>query len=88
MLYEIDSAEQRDRYVTARGEQTEPARQFWARHPEAEAVLARWRRLGTFAEHRIDDYPDWRFHVLKGERGNRLDQYVMMMEIASLEDPA
>jgi len=34
MLYEIDSAEQRDRYVTARGEQTEPARQFWARHPE------------------------------------------------------
>ncbi|MEV6830996.1 hypothetical protein [Amycolatopsis sp. NPDC051102] len=28
MLYEIESAEQRDRYVTARGEQTEPARQF------------------------------------------------------------
>ncbi|MFI9383686.1 hypothetical protein [Kutzneria sp. NPDC052558] len=147
MLYEIDSAEQRDRYVTARGEQTELARQFWARHPEAEAVLARWRRLGTYGElptlftdyrlladnprstvtpgpryrdrpgeqpvarvvgihnlalragvteemfdrfiaenhHRIDDYPDWRFHVLKGERGNRLDQYVMMMEIASLD---
>ncbi|UOZ02716.1 hypothetical protein [Amycolatopsis sp. WQ 127309] len=111
-----------------RGEQTEAARLFWAGHPEAEAVLARWRRLGTFGElptlftdyrlladnprstvtpgpryrdrpeeepvarvvgihnlalragvteevfdrfiaenhHRIDDYPDWRFHVLKG----------------------
>ncbi|WP_239071939.1 hypothetical protein [Amycolatopsis sp. SID8362] len=33
-----------------RGEQTEPARRFWARHPEAEAVLARWRRLGTSGE--------------------------------------
>ncbi|MBE1496154.1 hypothetical protein H4696_003254 [Amycolatopsis lexingtonensis] len=50
MLYEIESAEQRDRYVTARGEQTEAALQFWARHPEAEAVLARWRRLGTYGE--------------------------------------
>lgn len=34
--------------------------------------------------HRIEDYPDWKFHLLKGERGNRLDQYVVMMEIASL----
>lgn len=34
--------------------------------------------------HRIEDYPDWKFRLLKGERGNRLDQYVVMMEIASL----
>lgn len=33
---------------------------------------------------RIEDYPDWKFRLLKGERGNRLDQYVVMMEIASL----
>lgn len=35
--------------------------------------------------HRIEDYPDWKFHLLKGERGNRLDQYVVMMEIASMD---
>ncbi|MCP3968468.1 MAG: hypothetical protein GY750_18920 [Lentisphaerae bacterium] len=34
---------------------------------------------------RIVDYPGWKFHVLKCHRGNRLDQYVMMMEIESLE---
>lgn len=34
--------------------------------------------------HRIEDYPNWKFRLLKGERGNRLDQYVVMMEIASL----
>jgi hypothetical protein len=34
--------------------------------------------------HRIEDYPDWKFRLLKGERGNRLDQYVVLMEIASL----
>ena len=35
--------------------------------------------------HRIEDYPDWKFRLLKGERGNRLDQYVVLMEIASLK---
>ncbi|MFP1723972.1 hypothetical protein ACLECX_13215 [Lonsdalea quercina] len=35
--------------------------------------------------HRIEDYPGWKFHLLKGERGNRLDQYVVMMEIESVE---
>ena len=35
--------------------------------------------------HRIEDYPDWKFRLLKGERGNRLDQYVVLMEITSLE---
>lgn len=34
--------------------------------------------------HRIEDYPGWKFRLLKGERGNRLDQYVVMMEIESL----
>jgi hypothetical protein len=34
--------------------------------------------------HRIEDYPDWKFRLLKGERGNRLDQYAVLMEIASL----
>ncbi|MBK5416155.1 hypothetical protein [Pseudomonas sp. TH31] len=35
--------------------------------------------------HRIHDYPHWKFRLLKGERGNRLDQYVVLMEIASLK---
>ncbi|NVN06737.1 hypothetical protein HW509_14215 [Asaia spathodeae] len=34
---------------------------------------------------RIVDYPNWKFRLLKGERGNRLDQFVVLMEIASLE---
>lgn len=35
--------------------------------------------------HRIEDYPDWKFHFLKCDRGNRLDQYVVLMEIESIE---
>lgn len=35
--------------------------------------------------HRIDDYPGWKFHMLKGEGGNRLDQYAVMLIIESLE---
>ena len=34
---------------------------------------------------RIDDYPGWKFHMLKGIGGNRLDQYAVMLEIESLE---
>ncbi|AYH14045.1 hypothetical protein GMW39_11130 [Pectobacterium parmentieri] len=34
--------------------------------------------------HRVEDYPGWKFHMLKGEGGNRLDQYVVMLEIESL----
>lgn len=33
---------------------------------------------------RIDDYPGWKFHMLKGIGGNRLDQYAVMLEIESL----
>lgn len=144
MLFEIENAAMRDRYMAADGNQTEEAREFWRQHPEAEALLAEWRSYGTFSElptlftdyrllaenqkstvqpgpryqqqppvarvigihnlalrpnvsaeqferfiegnhHRIEDYPDWKFRLLKGERGNRLDQYVVLMEIASLE---
>jgi len=147
MLFEIESAAQRDRYIAADGNQTELARQFWRERPEAQRILEQWRRLGTFSElptiytdyrllaenrkstvpdgprywerpgeepvarvigihnlalrpdvkaeafetfiaqnhHRIEDYPDWKFRLLKGERGNRLDQYVVLMEIASLD---
>ncbi|OEU92017.1 hypothetical protein DB35_06615 [Streptomyces abyssalis] len=147
MLFEIDDAGQRDRYVTADGNQTELARQFWRDRPEARELVREWRKYGTFGElptiytdyrllaenkkstvtdgpryqergpgeeplarvigihnlalrpdvradtfesfiaenhHRIEDYPDWKFRLLKGERGNRLDQYVVLMEIASL----
>jgi hypothetical protein len=146
MLFEIDSAAQRDRYLAADGNQTESARQFWRDHPEAQDILREWKTYGTFSElptiytdyrllaenkkstvpdgpryqgrpgkdpvarvigihnlalrpdveaetfetfidenhHRIEDYPDWKFRLLKGERGNRLDQYVVLMEIASL----
>lgn len=145
MLFEIDSAEQRDRYVGADGNKTELARQFWHDHPEVLDILGEWKRFGTYSElptlftdyrllaentkstvpygpryegrpgkepvarviglhnlalradvqphtfetfiaqnhHRIEDYPDWKFRLLKGERGNRLDQYVVFMEIAS-----
>lgn len=145
MLYEIESAELRDRYVTPDGDKTALAQQFWQQHPEAQAVLTEWRTYGTFSElptiytdydllaenrnstvpygpryqaipgqppvarvigihnvalrpgvtpaafetfiaenhHRIEDYPDWKFRLLKGVRGNRLDQYVVLMEIAS-----
>ncbi|MDF0732195.1 hypothetical protein P0Y43_15875 [Pseudomonas entomophila] len=147
MLFEIDSVEQRDRYIGADGNKTEQARRFWRDHPQALELLAEWKRYGTFSElptiftdyrllaenrnstvppgpryqarpgqapiarviglhtlalrpdvqahtfetfiaenhARIEDYPDWKFHLLKGERGNRLDPYVVMMEIASLE---
>ncbi|SFC12718.1 Coproporphyrinogen III oxidase [Kosakonia oryzae] len=146
MLYEIESAECRDRYQRADGNLTPLARQFWRDRPQAQAILREWQRLGTFSalptlytdyrllaenkkstvtegpryrerpgeeaearvigihnlalrpdvkaqdfetfiaenHHRIEDYPDWKFRLLKGERGNRLDQYVVMMEIASL----
>ncbi|APS37242.1 MULTISPECIES: hypothetical protein [Serratia] len=146
MLYEIDSVEQRDRYVTATGQRTTQAHEFWRQHADAQEILAQWRKLGTYSQlptlfsdyrllaenersdvpsgpryqerpgeapeariigihnlalregvtpaqferfiaenhHRIEDYPGWKFHLLKGERGNRLDQYAVMMEIASL----
>lgn len=147
MLFEIQSAAQRDLYLTAEGNKTPLARQFWHERPEAVDILGQWKRYATFSErptlytdyrllaentrsdvprgpryqaragqepvarvigihnlalredveahtfetfiaenhHRIEDYPDWKFHLLKGERGNRLDQYVVMMEIASLQ---
>jgi len=34
--------------------------------------------------HRVEDYPGWKFHMLKGQGGNRLDQYAVMLEIESL----
>lgn len=40
MLFEIENAQMRDRYVAADGNQTEQAREFWALHPEAAALLA------------------------------------------------
>lgn len=145
MLYEIESASQRDRYVTADGNLTPEAHAFWQQHPQAQPLIAQWKTLGTFSElptiytdyilladnprstvsdgpryqastegepiarvigihnlalragvtaddfesfiaanhHRIDDYPDWKFRLLKGVRGNRLDQYVVLMEIGS-----
>ncbi|MDF0732197.1 hypothetical protein P0Y43_15885 [Pseudomonas entomophila] len=33
---------------------------------------------------RIDDYPGWKFHMLKGQGGSRIDQYAVMLEIESL----
>lgn len=142
MLFEIDSAAARDRYLRADGNLTAEGEAFWQQHPEALPVLKAWRRFGTFSElptlftdyqllaentrstvqagpryraeppvarvigihnialrpqvtaaqfeqfiasnhSRIDDYPDWKFRLLKGERGNRLDQYAVLMEIAS-----
>ncbi|MGY2940491.1 hypothetical protein ACVWWM_000682 [Ewingella americana] len=35
--------------------------------------------------HRVEDYPGWKFHMLKGQSGNRLDQYAVMLIIESLE---
>lgn len=49
MLYEIDSAEQRDRYVTATGQRTAHAHEFWRRHAAAQEILAEWRKLGTYS---------------------------------------
>ncbi|RWR01005.1 hypothetical protein ED28_16275 [[Pantoea] beijingensis] len=34
--------------------------------------------------HRIDDYPGWKFHMLKGTGGSRSEQYMVMLEIESL----
>lgn len=34
--------------------------------------------------HRIDDYPGWKFHMLKGTGGSRSEQYVVMLIIESL----
>ncbi|MFZ1180625.1 MAG: hypothetical protein WAN92_03755 [Herbaspirillum sp.] len=34
--------------------------------------------------HRVADYPGWKFHLLKGQSGNRLDQYAVMLIIESL----
>lgn len=148
MLYEIDSAKQRDRYVTSTGQKTDLAQAFWREHARSLSTLSEWYNLATFSQlptlytdycllaenakssltagpryqaarrpdekpisrvigihnlalregitakqferfiaknaQRIEDYPDWKFRLLKGERGNRLDQYVVMMEIASL----
>ena len=35
--------------------------------------------------HRVEDYPGWKFHFLKGQGGSRLEQYAVMLEIESLE---
>ncbi|WP_248802352.1 hypothetical protein [Pseudomonas sp. MWU13-2100] len=35
--------------------------------------------------HRVEDYPGWKFHMLKGQGGSRLDQYAVMLEIESLD---
>lgn len=146
MLYEIESAEHRNRYINAAGQRTEAALAFWERHEDALDVIKEWRAFGTFSQlptlftdyrllavnaksdvpagpryqerpgaepiarvigihnlalkegvepaqfeqfiannhNRIIDYPGWKFHLLKGERGNRLDQYAVMMEIESM----
>lgn len=34
--------------------------------------------------HRVADYPGWKFHFLRGDGGNRRDQYAVMLEIESL----
>ncbi|MEB5836654.1 hypothetical protein MXF26_10350 [Pantoea dispersa] len=34
---------------------------------------------------RIDDYPGWKFHMLKGTGGNRSEQYAVMLVIESLD---
>lgn len=44
-----------------------------------------FERFITDNVHRIDDYPGWKFHMLKGLGGSRLDQYAVMLEIESLE---
>lgn len=43
-----------------------------------------FERFITTNVHRIDDYPGWKFHMLKGQGGNRLEQYAVMLEIESL----
>lgn len=35
--------------------------------------------------HRVEDYPGWKFHLLKGQGGNRQEQYAVMLEIESLD---
>ncbi|WP_339379034.1 hypothetical protein [Yersinia sp. Marseille-Q3913] len=35
--------------------------------------------------YRVEDYPGWKLHMLKGQSGNRLDQYAVMLIIESLE---
>ncbi|WP_248800225.1 hypothetical protein [Pseudomonas sp. MWU13-2105] len=35
--------------------------------------------------HRVEDYPGWKFHMLKGQGGSRLEQYAVMLEIESLD---
>ena len=142
MLFEMNSAAQRARFMRDDGELTAEAVAFWQRYPQADALLAEWRQLASFARRptlfthfdvlaentrsdvgrgprfaassgtarilgthylalrpgvqphnfeqfiaqhasRIVDYPGWKFHLLKGHSGNRLDNYVVMMEIAS-----
>ena len=142
MLFEMKDAAQRARFMQDDGELTAEATRFWQQHPEADALLAGWRQLATFAHRptlfthftllaentlstvvpgprfdarngtarilgthylalkpgvqpqtferfiadnagRIVDYPGWKFHLLKGHSGNRLDGYVVMMEIES-----
>ena len=147
MLFEIESLEQRNRYLTNDGNKTELARKFWQQQPQRiHEILAEWQRYGTFSElptiytdyqllaenkkstvtygprylerpsqepitriigihnlalragikpetfetfiaenhPRIEDYSGWKFRLLKGEHGNHLDQYVVMMEIEDL----
>lgn len=144
MLFEIESLEQRNRYLTNDGNKTELAHKFWQQQPQRiHEILAEWQRYGTFSElptiytdyqllaenkkstvtygprylerpsqepitriigihnlalragikpetfiaenhPRIEDYSGWKFHLLKGEHGNHLDQYVVMMEIEDL----
>ncbi|HGM6601357.1 hypothetical protein FOT57_10865 [Serratia ureilytica] len=43
-----------------------------------------FERFITDNIHRVEDYPGWKFHLLKGQSGNRLDQYAVMLIIESL----
>lgn len=35
--------------------------------------------------HRVEDYPGWKNHFLKGGRGNRPDPYAVLLELESME---
>jgi len=45
---------------------------------------ATFDRFITQNIHRVEDYPGWKFHMLKGCGGNRREQYAVMLEIESL----
>ncbi|MFZ4833813.1 hypothetical protein [Rouxiella sp. Mn2063] len=46
---------------------------------------AQFEKFITDNIHRVEDYPGWKFHMLKGQSGNRLDQYAVMLIIESLD---